>query len=287
MKHLILGYGYCGYYLARELLKQKQSVTAIARTRKEAFDWPGLALIEQDIHQSINLDLSDTVLYYLIPPQAEGQQDVLLRTFLSHLHSKPAKVIYFGSSAVYGDHQGRWVDEQSPCHIKFDRQRRRLDAEQQWQQYGQQQQIPLILLRIAGIYGPGRLPLKAIKEEKPVLNPKQAPLSNHIFVKDLAGIAAQLALSDQSSAIFNVSDGQPKPMGSIQLELCRCLNYPIPPLLDVEQMLEQASPMMREFLDSSKSLRIKALQTTLANTLKLTPMKEAIVESLKDEGAMP
>ncbi len=285
MKHLILGYGYCGFYLARKYLEQHQQVAGVAREPKEEYKLPGLQLIAKDIRKGLQMDLSDTVLYYLIPPPSEGQQDSTLRAFLQ-TNPKPKKVIYFGSSGVYGQHQGAWVDENSSCHISHDRQLRRLDAEQQWQNFCSSQDIPCTLLRVAGIYGPKRLPIEAAKRGLAVIEPKAAPFTNHIYVKDLIDIAIHLAHLESETGLFNVADGQPAPMGSLQRLVTEQLQLPPPPSQSYQQALQSASPMKREFLQASKRLSIKALQTTLDRSFNFTSMKKAIKESLDEQGEL-
>jgi len=120
MHHLILGYGYCGYYLAKELLNQGQSVTAVSRHLDKKLKLSQLNHIAYDLNQGFQWMKPDSIIYYLIPPPSQGIEDVILRNFLTHSSIKAKKIIYFGSSAVYGNHHGEWVDEESSCLIEND-----------------------------------------------------------------------------------------------------------------------------------------------------------------------
>lgn len=281
MHHLIIGYGYCGYYLARLLLEKQQAVTAISRHLDSSMQLKGLTHQRHDLKQPLIWQKNQTVLYYLIPPPEEGEVDSLLEQFLAHSSIQVAKVIYFGSSAVYGDHQGAWVDEQTSWRLGSLRQQRRANAEQQWLQFCEQRAAECILLRIGGIFGPGRVPLEAAKSQVPLIEPKEAPYSNMIYVRDLANIAYQLAIRNNLAGIYNVADGLPRPMGALQQELAKILELPPAPYLSWEQAWQQASPLKREFMQASKCLRIEALKTNLKQSLHFTPFNEAIRDSLE------
>lgn len=281
MKHLIIGYGYTGYFLARQLIQLTPSVMALARSSQPRYPLSGLNYQSMDCAAAEPIDMHGANVYYLIPPQATGEKDNLLQQFLLQQNSRPRRVYYFGSSGVYGDHQGEWVDEQSPCHLSFDRQKRRMDAEQQWQAYCLHHQVECIRLRISGIYGPMRLPIQAVLNQQPVIRPDMAPMSNHIFIHDLVNIILQLNQIEMESTCLQLADGQPQPMGSLQQQLAIEMGQPLAPEVDFEQVWEQSSPIKREFLSSSKRLSIQRLQSTLKDKLNITPMKTALKESLR------
>lgn len=282
MHHLIIGYGYCGYYLAKELLARQQQVTAVSRHLDESLELEGLVHLNHDITSPLNWSEKDTILYYLIPPIGEGNEDLILRTFLANnFTSPPKKIIYFGSSAVYGDQQGAWISETSTYEVSHARQARRQDAETQCLQYCQQYAIDCLLLRIAGIYGPNRLPIQAAQDKTAVIDPAQAPYINHIYVKDLAELAIKLALRNNTAGIYNLADGEPKPMGSIQQEIARILNIETTSYESREDAWAKASPMKREFMQGSKRLKIERLKATLGQEFKITSLSEAINDCLK------
>lgn len=276
MHHVIVGYGYCGFYLASYLREQNQRVTTISRHLDESRRLADVTHLIQDVFTPLPGEYANCTLYYLIPPPATGREDRILRQFLRINALKPQKVVYFGSSSVYGDQQGNWVDEQTSCKPVNDRQFRRLDAERQWQQYSKEQAATCVLLRVAGIYGPDRLPIQAALDRVPVIRPEEAPFTNHIYVKDLVKVAASLAVE----GIFNVADGQPSLMGSLQQQVAMACKFPTAAVQSFEQAWQNASPMKREFMQSSKRLRIFALQEALAD-FRPGSLTTAVLESLK------
>lgn len=278
MHHLIIGYGYSAYYLARWLTNEGQSVTAVSRTLTLPVSSPYFTHSSEDISQGFTWNAANTCLYYFVPPADEGETDTLLAQFIKHAKLNLTKVVYCSSSGVYGDHQGQWITEDAACHIVHDRQRRRLDAEQQWQLFCQQRKLPCLIVRVAGIYGPQRLPITAAKAASPLIIAEEAPFSNHIYVADLAKIIALLAA--QSTGIFTIADGQPQKMGSLQCLTAEALALPAAPFASFKHIWQEASPMKREFMAASKRLDIHKLQNALP-TLELTSLAAGVHLSVK------
>lgn len=77
---------------------------------------------------------------------------------------------------MYGDCAGDSVDETRPVNPQTDRAHRRVEAENILRQWGALHQVPIVILRVAGIYGLGRLPLQRLQDGMPVLLPEQSPL---------------------------------------------------------------------------------------------------------------
>ncbi|HAT8179368.1 TPA: SDR family NAD(P)-dependent oxidoreductase [Legionella pneumophila] len=280
MHHLILGYGYCGYYLAQELLGHHQQVTVVSRQLKKELELSKLHHITHDLEYPFHWNEPDSIIYYLIPPPPQGNCDTFLKQFLNQSSLNAKKIIYFGSSGVYGNHQGAWVDELSACLIDSPRQQRRLDAEQQWLTYCQQHNRELSLLRIAGIYGPNRIPVDAAKSKTPIIKSTEAPFTNHIFVKDLALIAYLLGQKQTPSTVYNVADGNPTHMGELQQTVASVLGVESAPWESFDQAWEKASPMKREFMRASKRLKIDLLKTVLGEDIQFTCLCDAIKQSL-------
>lgn len=283
MHHLIIGYGYCGFYLAKNLLTQQQTVTALSRTLKEEYILPNLNHISHDLQLPFQWSHADTTLYYLVPPNPDGREDKVLQQFLKNctFTFKPHKVVYFGSSAVYGNHEGNWVNEGAACFLDNDRQYRRMDAEKQWQSFCERQAIELILMRIGGIYGANQLPLQPTREQQPIINANEAPYINHIYVKDLVNIAYLLAVKPNAQGIVNIADGNPTKMGGLQVLLSELLALPSPPKTSLSEVLKTASPMKKEFILNSKRLDITRLKNWLNSELTFfTPLKQGLIEAL-------
>ncbi len=280
MHHLILGYGYCGYFLAQELIKQgEEEITVLSRHANKEYFLPQVMHQIQDSTQAFSWTKEDTTLYYLIPPPAQEEKDTLLEQVLKN-PIKVKKVVYFGSSGVYGNHQGQLVNEEALCSMQHPRQLSRLDAEQQWIEYSQHHNTELSLLRIGGIFGPQRLPIEAAKKQTALIEPQQAPLINYIYVRDLARIASLLPRIERPYQLWNIADGCPQTMGTLQLLVAKQLNLPPAPYESWDLAWQKASAMKKEFMASSKCLDIHRLRSHLPPSFSFTPLEEAIQQSL-------
>lgn len=284
-ENLIVGYGYCGFFLANHLVEQGQMVRGWSRQEPVDHALTGLLHEKIDINQSIPALKPRTVVYYLVPPLSTSQEynDSLLQKFLTAiLPYQPQKIIYFGSSSVYGNHHGNWVDEDSPCRANNRRQLCRQSAEQMLSHWSKKNHIPAVILRIAGIYGPWRLPYTAVKQGSPIICPEEAPYINHIYVEDLVKSAAFLA-SHPYEGILNIADGQPHKMGFLQELLSRELSLPKPLLCTWQEAWDNASEMKREFMQNNKRLRIDRLTKLLDKNLLPRPPALGIKASLAKE----
>jgi nucleoside-diphosphate-sugar epimerase len=135
-----------------------------------------------------------------------------------------------------------------------DRAHRRADAEQQVQQYCQQQNIPLVILRVAGIYGPGKIPVERIKSGEPIVNQQDSPFTNRIHVADLVTVCERALVSPTITGIYNVTDGHPGTMYEYFTGVATRLNLPAPPAISLEQAQQQLSAGMLSYMAESRRI---------------------------------
>ncbi|HCK76340.1 MAG TPA: NAD(P)-dependent oxidoreductase, partial [Gammaproteobacteria bacterium] len=198
MDSLFAGCGYVGRQVALRELADGSAVAAMVRTAESA------ERLNQEGVEAVSIDLENEcpgigplggrVLYWFAPPQPEDDQDRRLRYFIHCADQSgewPSRVVLISTTGVYGDCHGEWVTEDRVVEPLTGRARRRVDAEQSMQGWCQTHDIPIVVLRVPGIYGAGKLPLKRLREGLPVLTPKLAPWSNRVHVEDL--ISACLA----------------------------------------------------------------------------------------------
>ena len=95
----------------------------------------------------------------------------------------PARVVLISTTGVYGDCGGAWIDEDTPVNPQTPRARRRLDAERALREAGRAAAIPVVVLRVPGIYGPGRLPLARLRERQPLPHEAECPFTNRIHAE--------------------------------------------------------------------------------------------------------
>ena len=284
---LIVGCGDIGLRVAKLWQKSPYSpitITAIARSNTTLEKAKQAELRSQkadldDANGLENIATKDALIYYFAPPPAKGTQDSRMKHFLATINPQalPGKVIYISTSGVYGDQQGRLVNEETPLNPQVDRAKRRFDAEQQLSAWGQAHAVPVIILRVGGIYGPGRLPIQRIKDRVPMVYENLAPQTNRIHADDLAQVCFAAALKTTGSQIYNVTDGTNSNMTEYFNTIADAFGLQRPPLVSWDEAQRVISPGMLSYLkesrklDNSKMLKelgIKLLYPSLQNGLK-------------------
>lgn len=286
---LIIGCGDVGLRVALQAQGAGyREIIGVVRSaqRAEVLRAHGISAEVMDLHdaQAVQaLPTEGAEVVYLAPPAAlHGNQDQGMRHFLHRCQTQtPAKVVYISTSGVYGDCQGATVTEQSPVNPATERARLRLDAEQQVQAFGQTYAVPTVILRVAGIYGPGRLPLERMRAGMVVVCPEQAPLSNRIHADDLASICLAALQRGPAQAIYNVADGQASTMTDYFYAVADIAGVPRPPCVPLAEAAAHLSPMMMSFINESRVLDCRALFSQLQVQLRYPQLSDGIRASLE------
>ena len=236
MAKLIFGCGYLGSRVARRWLDAGETVFAVTRTdnRAATFAEQGIRPIVADVTQADSLGslpAADTVLFAVGFDRNAGpsMREVYvqgLRNVLSALPPATRRFIYISSTGVYGQTDGRWVDEDSDCHPTREGGRVTLAAE------ATLRASPLwsgsMILRLAGIYGPGRVPrLDNVIDGRPVPAAPDGYL-NLIHVEDAARAVLAAETCEIAGDVLNISDGHPMRRREFYEELARLLDVPPP-----------------------------------------------------------
>lgn len=236
-RRLIFGCGYVGLRVAHLWHAQGDEVFAVTRSvdRGAQFAQSGLRPIIADVtdeNSLANLPSVDTVLFAVGYDRSAGIpiEDVYvagLAKVLDHLPDSCGRLIYVSSTGVYGDAAGQVVDEQTPCDPQRSGGKACWAAEEllrsdpRWQQKH-------VSLRLAGIYGPDRIPrAKEIAAQIPIPTPGAGAL-NLIHVDDAAQTVLLAAAHPAPKSLYVVSDGRPVERTEYYAEIARSLNAPPP-----------------------------------------------------------
>lgn len=216
-----------------------------------------------DLDQADSLPVIDGRVLYTAPPARDGEDDTRLAACLDRCRDIEV-FVYISTSGVYGDCAGAWVDENHPPAPITARARRRLAAETRLRGWAEARGLRWVILRVPGIYGPGRLPRDRLEKGLPILDPREAPWSNRIHADDLTSVC-MLAL-DKGQGIYNVSDGHPGAMSEYFLACARHLGLPTPPLVDMATAARTFSPQLMSFYRESRRLDIDKARRELGFT---------------------
>lgn len=154
-------------------------------------------------------------------------------------------ITYLSTTGVYGDLGGGWAFEWSPLNPQSARAGYRVLAEDQWASAGR----PLAIVRLPGIYGPGRSPLDKVREGKARRIIKPGQVFSRVHVDDIAS-GLEAILLYRASGVFHLTDDEPAPPENVTAFAAELLGLPVPP----DEAFEAAnlSPMAASFYAECK-----------------------------------
>lgn len=209
-------------------------------------------------------------------PQDEAGDPVLRACHDAFMHAPRLRaIVYLSTVGVYGDYGGAWVDETSPANVASPRARHRLAAERAWQQLGEKRDIAVAVLRLAGIYGPGRNVFVQLArgEARRIIKPGQ--VFNRIHVDDIAQ-AIDAALARRATGIFNVADDEPSPPGEPIMFAAQLMSVPPPPEIRFEDAALKMSPLALSFWQECRRVRNDKLKRELGVSLRYPSYREGL-----------
>ena len=230
-----------------------------------------------EISQSISVA---THLLVTIPPQDSG--DVVLNIFSEAIaEAKQLEWIgYISSTGVYGDTKGEWVDEMSPLKGETDLNLKRIAAEKSWLNFGKGNDLPVMLFRCVGIYGPGRNLLESVKKGSARRIDKPGLVFSRIHCADLAQTLEASMRNIQSGEIYNVADDLPSPPAEAVEYACGLLGLDQPLLVPYEKA--ELSPVARSFYSTNKRISNKKIKQELGVKLVYPDYRSGLKALLED-----
>jgi nucleoside-diphosphate-sugar epimerase len=190
-----------------------------------------------------------------------------------------ASIVYLSTIAVYGNHDGRWIDETTPLTPALTRASDRIEAERAWQALGGDHGIPVAVVRIAGIYGPGANALETVKAGRARRIVKPGQVFNRIHVGDLAQIidrAADAALTRRAGGVFNAADDEPTAPGDPIVFAASLLGVTPPAEIAFEDAKKTMTPFAVSFYGESKRVRNDRIKSMLGVSLRYPTYREGL-----------
>ena len=274
---LSIGHGYSAQALARRLLPQGWQIIGTTRTEAgaKALRATGIdALVWPEADLSGALAKATPLLTSVAP----GDSDPVLQAIGPQIARSALKWVgYLSTTAVYGHHNGDWVDETTPLAPTTARGAARVQAEADWTALG----LPLHIFRLAGIYGPGRGPFEKVRDGTARRIHKAGQVFSRIHVDDIARVL-HAALQRPHPGVYNVCDDDPASPEDILGLAADMLGLPPPPIVPYEQA--EMTPMARSFYAENKRVRNDRIKTVLGVTLDYPTYREGLAAILAAGG---
>lgn len=275
MKTLLsIGHGYSAQALARLLIPQGWTVIGTTRTaaKAEAFRAAGVEPLLLPGPLAPALARASHILTSVAPDRAG---DPILRDHTEELAAaRPLWAGYLSTTAVYGDHQGAWVDEDTPLTPLSERGAARVQAERAWASLG----LPLHIFRLAGIYGPGRGPFEKVRDGSARRIIKPGQVFSRIHVDDIAQVVAASIAHPNPGRAYNVCDDDPAPPEDVIGHAAALLGLPLPPAVPYDEA--EMTPMARSFYAESKRVRNDRIKEELGVRLLFPTYREGLAALL-------
>ncbi|MEW6767066.1 MAG: SDR family oxidoreductase [Pseudomonadota bacterium] len=287
MKLFIFGLGYSAAFFARRQIGRRHEVRGTVRSREKAEALAAAGIVARifsggERDGEIESDIADSeALLISVPPDDGG--DPVLRAYKEQIvTAKNLRWIgYLSTIGVYGDHRGRWVDENTPANPMNERSRSRAKVESDWLSLTTKTNAATHVFRLAGIYGPGQNQLVQIARgtARRLIKPDQ--VFNRIHTEDIARVLEASIAKPRHGAIYNVTDNEPAPPQDVVNFAAQLCGVPPPPEVKIEDAA--LTPMGRSFYEENKRVRNKLIQGELGVTLAYPTYREGL-SALKTTG---
>ncbi len=214
-----------------------------------------------------------------IPPLPNGEDPVLINLGKEFLEMSLKWVGYLSTTGVYGDCQGNWVSENDTPRPKQLRSIRRLACEQAWEDTG----LPVQILRLPGIYGPGRSTLDAYKKKSIKAIDKAGQVFSRIHIDDIAGAIIHLInlyAQGKCPKIINLADNLPASNLEVMEYAAKLLGTELPLIEPFEIASQEMSPMALSFWLENRKISNKILCKSMGYSLIHPDYKSGLKDCL-------
>lgn len=278
----IFGFGYSANFLAQQLSQLGFRVIGTTRDREKikqhaTSDYELIDFCHADIKKYLSFA---THILVSTPPVATIGDPVLAN--YSELFKQYAAQIewmgYLSSTGVYGNHNGAWVDESSSPVSLGAQGQLRLEAEQAWIFWAQEQQLPLHIFRLAGIYGPKRNVLERILGGKQYSIFKKDHFFSRIHVSDIVAVILASIQLPHPFSIYNVADDEPTPSHVVDSYASLLLHQKALPLIPYNDA--SMSPREHEFYSNNRRVSNIKIKNELQVNLNYPSYREGLSQLL-------
>ena len=192
-----------------------------------------------------------------IPPGADGVDPVQDQWADALRQLAPPWVGYLSTSGVYGDLQGGWADESMPLRSENRRSLNRIACEAAWQTSG----LAPLILRLPGIYGPGRSPFAQLRQGTIQLLHKPGQVFSRVHVDDVVGAILWCHGQGRRGTVVNVCDSYPCSRSEALAYAAHLIGAKLPPCRRYDDAAASMGVMARSFWEENRRVSNRKLQS--------------------------
>jgi nucleoside-diphosphate-sugar epimerase len=212
--------------------------------------------------------------YILISIPPRNGADLVIKNFSKIIESCNAKwITYLSATSVYGDHKGKWVNEESKTNPTFQNGKERVLAEKLWMSLCLNKKLPLQIFRLSGIYSNERNILFRLKSGNENIIEKKNHYFSRIHVEDIVNILFKSLSNFKTGEIYNISDDKPSSSKEITLYGAKLLNVQNLKNIEIQDIENE---MLKNFYKESKKVNNKKMKSFFDYTLKFPTYVEGL-----------
>lgn len=279
MRLFVFGLGYSADAFVRRVSSRCETITATTRSAEKAARLAerGIAPVLFDgtaPGNEVREALADATHVLVSIAPGEAGDPVLAHHADDLAAARPEWIGYLSTVGVYGNHDGGWVDEETPCRPVSRRSRQRVEAEEAWLAFAAEHGISVQIFRLSGIYGPGRNAFVNFEKGTARRLIKPGQVFNRIHVEDIAGALEAAIDTAPATRIFNVTDDEPAPPQDVIAHAAELLGVAPPPEQDFETA--ELSPMARSFYGENKRVSNDRVKRELGYAFRYPDYRTAL-----------
>ena len=281
------GFGLAAKYFVKELLRNKYKIKLITTSRSKSSNNKFLNINYKNFHLDNNKFDKKIIKYILnashilvsIPPR--NRKDLVIENFYNEisLNKKIKWLAYLSSTSVYGNHNGKWVDERSKLLSNNDTGINRIVAENEWLKLNRYHLVPTRIVRLSGIYSQERNIFLRLAREQVRYVKKSNHFFSRIHVADIAQVLSKSLIYSKPGEIYNVADNIPCSYDQTISYACNLMGVKIPPSENF-QLLKDSE--IKNFYKDSKKVGNFKIKKDLKVKLQFPSYKEGFKSILNN-----